>query len=332
MRTFLYIFLLLTQLVDVKSQVKKVSYDIRYNNQTGFFDAYLIINEGHANQAKDRIQFNAQFSFIAPSNSSISIAKSYMPLLENRSYKGIKPVSWEITSELLKVRTLDNMSVYGVTPKLSSTAFYNDLSENDEVKLFSIEVAPIPKEIASVRLFRNGIDGISKKLNGSDFSNGFTLGSVAQLYVEKKTIDIKQENRVNNKTFHSRIYPNPAVDHINIEINNALEQNVTAEIYSSTGKTVLKNIINKKIVGQYVEQLKLDVYSGIYSIKIISGNQSATHQLIITNPSASGINRQNLTGLQSFQDWIKRNKVFAFLILVLILSVKLYLSFNKKNS
>ena len=46
----------------VSAQVQSVNYHLRYNSSTCLYEACIIINEGSAIGAIDRLQFSAQFS------------------------------------------------------------------------------------------------------------------------------------------------------------------------------------------------------------------------------------------------------------------------------
>jgi hypothetical protein len=273
--SFLIAFILFS-FSQVYSQIKSVSYDLRYNAITNQYDAYLIILDGEAHRSKDRIQFNAQLSIITPSNTSFTMEKSYMPLENNNNYKGNKSVNWEVSNNMDKVSAIGGNSIYSIAPKLNKTGYYNDMKVGDEVKLFSIEVSPMPINKADVRLYSNTSDPKSKDLFGSDFRNGFTIGGVAQVYnemQEKNTADLVKE-------FTSSVYPNPAINHVNVDITSAKEEKVNISIVDVNGREVLNNTFDKKNSGLMTKYLPLNVAPGIYSMKVAMAGQTQEHKIV----------------------------------------------------
>jgi hypothetical protein len=270
------IALILISFSQVYSQIKSVSYDLRYNTITNQYDAYLIILDGEAHSSKERIQFNAQLSIITPSNTSFTMEKSYMPLENNSNYKGTKSVNWEVSNNMDKVSAIGGKSIYSIAPKLNKTGFYNDLKVGDEVKLFSIEVSPMPVNKADVRLYSNTEDPKSEEIYGSDFRNGFTVGGVAQLYKEmeaNRSIDLV-------KSFTSNVYPNPAVNHVNVDITSAKEESVNLTIVDVNGREVLNNTFEKKNGGLMTKYVPLNVAPGIYSMKVTMAGQTQEHKIV----------------------------------------------------
>ncbi|MDF1698559.1 MAG: T9SS type A sorting domain-containing protein [Saprospiraceae bacterium] len=166
------------------SQIESVDYSLRYNEKTCLFDCYLIVNQGKTKSTVSRAQFNSQVTIIVPVTSNVFIEESYMPLKDNQTFRSSEPVSWEISNELEQPQDLQNSRLVSVSPVLAPTAFYNELEEGDEVKLFSLKVNPIENCAEGVRLFDNNTDpsSIGKGMMGADFSNGFTIGGVEQKY------------------------------------------------------------------------------------------------------------------------------------------------------
>jgi hypothetical protein len=182
------------------SQVRQVNYRLKFNEQTDLFDCYLVIKEGNATSLKDRAQFNAQYTLLAPAGSKVSLVKNYMPIQNNQDYKGIKPLEWTI-SNAVKRPVADPFNDYiSIIPSLSPAAFYNDLKEGDEIKLFSVSIYPITDCGASVKIFEQGVDLHSgeRGMAGGDFSNGFTMGGVQQKYAGNAPQVIPSLNAVKN--------------------------------------------------------------------------------------------------------------------------------------
>lgn len=172
----------------VQAQIEEVSYQIRYNNITCRWDCYIIIEAGSAVLSGHRAQGNAQYSVVVPTGSTISLAQNFMPLNGNGSYTGIVPLAWGLSSYIQAPIVQPQSDFVSVTPLLSPTSFYNNLSPGDTIKLFSLNIG-IPAGFQDcadgVYVYRNGIDPDSSAegMAGGDFSNGFTIGSANQLYV-----------------------------------------------------------------------------------------------------------------------------------------------------
>jgi hypothetical protein len=249
----------------VNAQVKSVSYDLRFNNQTRLYDAYLIINEGNARTPLERLQFNSQFSIVAPGSSSFIMNKSHMPLVNNADYKGNKAMTWVVSSFLEKVPCLNGNSVYAICPKMNATSFYNDMKEGDEVKLFSIEISPLPADKSDVRIFNNKKDPSSKNLEGNDFNQGFTMGSVKQLFDGKEVENVDQS--VKTEVSSVEVYPNPAIDHVNVKLQLNHTTSVKLSMIDIAGKVITNKIVEGN-QGSFIQQLGFNVIPGIYTIKI----------------------------------------------------------------
>lgn len=174
------------------SQVQSVDYSLRFNSETCLFDCYLIINEGKTKSTVSRAQFNSQVTIVVPAKSNVFVEESYMPLRDNQSYRSGEAVPWEITNELERPADLKDSRLVSISPILAPTAFYNDIEQGDEIKLFSLKVNPIVNCADGVRLFDNQKDpsSVEKGMMGADFSNGFTIGGVEQKYAANSKIEM----------------------------------------------------------------------------------------------------------------------------------------------
>jgi hypothetical protein len=262
------------------SQVNDVSYKIEFNTEKKLYDVYLIINKGQAIKSRDRIQFNAQISIVAPSNCSAVVAQSYMPLIDNIDLQGENPMKWEMTNYLSKIKKLSDKSIFSISPRLGRTAFYNELKQGDKVKLFSLDVQPIPQNINQVRLYSNTKDLPSTQLEGSNFDNGFTLGGVTQIYVEPKENIIFKKQEVEG--FSSKIFPVPAVDQFNIEIDSKEEDAYNISLADASGRVIRKSTITKKWSGPAVYNQSANLSSGLYTLIIESKGKVQEHKLLIS--------------------------------------------------
>lgn len=166
------------------SQIKSVDYSLRYNSESCLFDCYLIVNEGKAKSTISRAQFNSQISIVVPVTSFVFVVESFMPLKDNQTFRSAEPTSWEITNELEQPVGLEDSRIVSISPILAPAAFYDELEEGDEIKLFSFKVNPITNCADGVRLYDNQKDPKSNAngMVGADFRNGFTIGGVQQKY------------------------------------------------------------------------------------------------------------------------------------------------------
>jgi hypothetical protein len=166
------------------AQVSGVNYQIRFNPATCLYEARLIITGGSATSAIQRAQFSAQYSIVVPTGSSVNIAANHMPLQNNQNYGGAQPTIWYISSSVQNPAALAGYDLYSITPTLTPTSFYNNLNTGDTVRLFSLQINPLPICGFGVRPYENGVDPDSSApgMAGGDFSNGFTIGGTAQKY------------------------------------------------------------------------------------------------------------------------------------------------------
>jgi len=199
MQYFLKIFIfstLITSAAQLHAQVKSVQYSILFDSNTNLFDCYLYISEGQANSAKQRIQFNAQYSLIIPTGAAVSIESSYMPLINNQTSTGKESLQWEITSSVNSPKGFSEFDFVGITPTLSPLGYYNNLQAGDIIKLFSLKIEGEDIDLDLVRIFDNEADvkGLSNRMRNGDFSNGFTMGGYHQLYKGIKKLNQEEAN------------------------------------------------------------------------------------------------------------------------------------------
>jgi uncharacterized protein YjdB len=191
MRTFkLLIFgTLLFLSGSLTAQVTSVDYQLKYDTTACQYDAYIIINAGSATTIPQRIQFNAQYSIIVPTGTALAVTQSYMPLQSNATYTGTTPLTWSSGSPIIAPTAQPESDFYSITPDLGITSHYNDLAAGDTVKIFSISVDTVFACAVGIRIFENGVDPDSDAagMGFADFSNGFTLGSITQIYSANST-------------------------------------------------------------------------------------------------------------------------------------------------
>ncbi|MFZ1705262.1 MAG: SdrD B-like domain-containing protein [Saprospiraceae bacterium] len=166
------------------AQITTLDYQIRYNTTTCRWDCYIIINGGSATTAVHRAQSNAQYSIVVPTGSTVTIAQNFMPIQNNQTYMGTTPMIWQKGSFVGAPAAEPQSDFHSIVPTLVPSSFFNNLTAGDTVKLFALNINPMPNCAAGVRIFRNGIDPPSSApgMGGGDFSNGYTVGGTAQRY------------------------------------------------------------------------------------------------------------------------------------------------------
>ncbi len=180
----------LTQKMD--AQVTSVNYRLKYNPDSCRYEAYVVINSGTATTAARRAQTNAQYTIIVPQTDSIvnNEITSHAPYQNNFvAGSSTTPLNWNINEQLRAPAAAPGNRFYSITPALSPTSFYNNLSPGDEIMLFSFKVSTITTCGSGIRIFVNGTDPTSSDpgMQNSDWNNGFTLGGITQLYNANST-------------------------------------------------------------------------------------------------------------------------------------------------
>jgi len=108
-------------------------------------------------------------------------------------------------------------------------------------------------------------------------TTGFTNTSSAEIKVNNLVI-----TGLNDKNFDAtfQIFPNPAKDAFNVNLNNSNNDNGVIEIYNSLGQlTKTINLGNNSIIEQKVSLSGLN--SGIYIVKTALGNKTSSRRLIV---------------------------------------------------
>jgi hypothetical protein len=167
-----------------QSQVETVKYHLRYNENRCLWEICLVIEKGSATRVLDRAQFNSQISVVIPSTSDFVIEELVMPLQANQNYNGVRPLTWFINNKVVAPQSQIESTFLGIAPVLNPTSFYNNLAEGDTIVLFRASISNLTNCGKEVRFYENGVDPSSEAdgMNGGDFSNGFTLGSITQKY------------------------------------------------------------------------------------------------------------------------------------------------------
>ncbi len=165
------------------AQVDSVKYLLEYNSVEDEFDMKMYVAGGSANTIAQRTQANAQISVIVPSGATLEISKRYMPLQNNHYFTGTIPNPWSKGNRVINPEILKNFDVYSIVPQLSPSYQYNAIHTGDTVTLFSIKITLKSGCFNDVKLYDNKeFANCGSGLNGGDFSQGFTMGGIKQLY------------------------------------------------------------------------------------------------------------------------------------------------------
>ncbi len=122
-------------------------------------------------------------------------------------------------------------------------------------------------------------------LGDSDNDGDLDIAVMRLIFTDESNVDVEQNsllindlingigNRVSNQDY--RIYPNPSIDLINIELNNS--ENVTISIIDPIGQVIFKKHIEKK----QIERINISDFSkGMYFIKIEGQTYSNIEKII----------------------------------------------------
>ena len=82
------------------SQLKDVSFQLKYEKSNNVFECYLIVNDGDAYSKKNRIQYNSQITIVTPPETELKIVESFSPLQDNAMLNGTKSTKWTIGNEV----------------------------------------------------------------------------------------------------------------------------------------------------------------------------------------------------------------------------------------
>jgi len=170
----------------IKAQVSNVKYQLKYNSDSCWYDAFLIIVSGSASNITQRTQDYSQFSVLVPTGTNINVIKNYMPIENNQSYTGSIPVNWNIGGVIGAPTIEPNFDFFMFSPSLDSVSHYNNMNIGDTIKLFSLSVDSIFSCGSGIRIFENVSDPgpMAPGMGNVDFSNQLNLVGSTVLYEE----------------------------------------------------------------------------------------------------------------------------------------------------
>lgn len=168
-----------------QAQIESVNYWMKYDSSTCYYDCYAIMNAGSTSAPDQRIAFNAQFSLVLQAGDSVVVAQNYEPRVSGT------PAAWSISSKIKAPAAQPANDFWSIVPTISPTAYYPvGTNAGDTIRLFSIrKIGTTTLCGEDIRIFINGVDPNSSAsgMQGSDFNNGFTMGSTQQLYNANST-------------------------------------------------------------------------------------------------------------------------------------------------
>jgi Secretion system C-terminal sorting domain len=268
----IFFFTIIVFSLKTTAQVTKLKYLLEFDKADSTYAIYIKITEGNATIPQYRAQFNAQISIVTPSESTIELAQMHMPLQANHSYGGKNPLRWTLASTVIAPKISPRQSFYSITPQLMPTAFYNDLKLDDEVKLFTFKVNPLPENIEEVRLYDNVKDPKSSDIgmSGTDFSNGFTLGSVANDYNGNLPLKVVQSiTSTSDISNEIQLYPNPVVNNMTIDTKLEIKNYKLVDIKGNTLTTGKSKQIDCSSLAPGIYYLELDTSDGQARKKVL---------------------------------------------------------------
>ena len=296
-------FSLLAIITSVSAQVSDVAYTMKFNEETCLFDCYMIVKEGGAQSMRERVQFNAHYTVVVPTGSEVVVEEVYMPLKNNQGYRSSEPTDWYVSTMLRNPSSRSGSDFYGIAPALTPSAFYNDVRQGDEIKLFSISVTPMVECGQGVRLYNPLTDPTSSDpgMEGSDFNHGFTMGGLNQLYSGNEEISYPASPELSITSIAGAKNQVLGVDAIvksscqqglsytwmneaglivsnakSIEVSKSISQKYTVEVVDKMGckssKTILVSEGNTNVLsdvnGLDNEEDEDNIYEGLYNSSI----------------------------------------------------------------
>lgn len=183
---------------NLNAQLDSVKYVLEYNPVDDEFDMKIVIAGGSANTVSRRTQANAQITIVVPTGADIEIKKRFMPLRNNQNFTGTEPNQWDIGSTVKSPPIRPQFDFYAFVPGLSPSSQYNTLKTGDTIRLFSLKIRLTAGCFEDIQLFDKTMIPEGSPWGFGDFSQGFTVGGVKQLYRG----NLKSRNKkIQNRSF-----------------------------------------------------------------------------------------------------------------------------------
>ncbi|MFT4536053.1 MAG: hypothetical protein ACJA1A_002897 [Saprospiraceae bacterium] len=240
------------------SQITSLNFLLNHNCETNLYEVKLKILEGNAMSAGQRSQFNSQISLVIPTGLNFEIVERFNPIKNNQNYDGSEAMNWGAFTPVVSPPEQPENDFYSISPQLAPASFYNNLSEGDEVLLFACKIGDDDEYNPDIRFYDNDNDPAIQSV-GSDFRNGFAIGSPVQIYNTNEykscvssTYDIESELKA---------YPNPFHDQLVIKS----EIPISSLTISDANGTV--HYSNKNIGRESIVISTENLPRGLYTIK-----------------------------------------------------------------
>lgn len=230
-----------------------VVFESRYNNNNNDNDLIICKNQNPlfgTNANWGHAYFNGTF------DNEIHANLSYDPVYHNFLATFFNATKKEISYKVKNISTIDNFEWQILKSKINTS---NELTKPYP----QVEINPVLNQAAFVWIQ----DG-TPSLNG-----------MAVFNAEYSMYDAIKNNE--EKYFDFKIYPNPANNIVNIEIDNNEKENIYIEIISITGK-ILKTE-NIQAISKTISIDITDIPAGIYICKAFGSKNKYSQQKLIIN-------------------------------------------------
>lgn len=254
------------------SQITSINFLLNHNCETNLYEVKLKILEGSAMTAGQRSQFNSQISMVIPTGLDFEIVERFNPIKNNQNYEGTEAMNWSTFTPVLSPPEQPENDFYSISPQLSPASFYNNLSEGDEVLLFACKVGEDTEYNPNIRFYDNDNDPAIQSA-GSDFRNGFAIGSPSQIYNTNEYKSCISSN--DNQELNLNVYPNPFVDQLVIESELPITSLTLIDLNGMLHYTG-SNLNTERLIVVPTN----DLVSGIYTLIYNSGKGSKVIKLL----------------------------------------------------
>lgn len=254
-------------------QITDINYLLDYNCENNFYEAKLKVVKGSATTIPQRAQFNAQLTIVVPTGTDFEIIELVNPINDNQNYMGTAPAQWAHGTTIISPNAAPSNDYYPISPQLSPASFYNDLKPGDEPILFICKIGDSDEYNPNYRFYNNDKDIDSEGAEGSCIRNGFTLGSIVQIYTGNAYRSCTTS--IPDQQITSLIaYPNPFSDEITIKLTEKAE---SIDIVDFNGK-VLYYSSNHDTGSLAINSTQLP--SGTYMLRIQTKNSYQIKRIV----------------------------------------------------
>jgi uncharacterized protein YjdB len=168
----------------LSGQVSAVHFHLAYNADSCRFEAYMIVSNGNAEDAEDRLLSVLDFTVILPSGTFVDNITGFTPLLANISGSGTEAAEWGISYAVNAPDADPSNDYYLFSPYFDEALYFNTLNPGDTVLLFSFTADNITNCGAGIRCFDNQSDPgpAAEGMGNVDFSNKISLNNSDPLF------------------------------------------------------------------------------------------------------------------------------------------------------